>query len=92
MGMKVNELRLAAAMLKIASEKFSNHGCNDVDEKLYEGWTDEERQQLIKDINEWDGDEDGPSDVTYIPDWVLMAYLSDKIKCEILRTYYKRFS
>ena len=47
------ELALAAKMLELASDQFSNHGCNDVDGNVYDGWTLEERQQFVKDFHEW---------------------------------------
>ena len=54
--MNKKEQELAAYLLKLASNQFSNHGCNDVDKKAYEEWTIEERQQFVKEYHEWNGD------------------------------------
>ena len=79
--MKTNELKLAAAMLELAAQKFSNRGCNDVDDNLYEDWADEERKQFVKEYYEWNGDpEEYDSEWLHIPDWALMDYLADKLK------------
>ena len=70
-------LKLASELLKMASEEFANHGCNDVDESLYKGWSIEERQELVKGFHEWNGDpeEYNPS-FLYMGDDTLMSYLS----------------
>ncbi len=37
--MNSKEKKLAAEFLNIASEQFSRHVCNDVDDLLFENWT-----------------------------------------------------
>ena len=58
------ERRITAAMLKAASDKFANHGCNDVflkDRDFYgeqlPQMTPEERRELLISMERWNGDE-----------------------------------
>ena len=44
---------LASKMLELASDEFSNHGCNDLDKKVYKLITEE----ILEDLR---GDEDFP--------------------------------
>lgn len=48
--MNTKEKLIAAKMLETASDKFSNHGCNDVDDDFWDGWTKEERQNFVKEF------------------------------------------
>lgn len=75
-----NELRLAGKMLELASEAFSNHGCNDVEDSVYDGWTLEERQQFVKDFHEHNGDpqEYNPK-YLHLGDSFIMSYLADRL-------------
>lgn len=75
-------LLLAANMLDLASEVFSNHGCNDLDDKDLDGMTDETK--LCDDIRKWNGDNEceWPKKANYIGNSTLMSYLSDKLKEE----------
>jgi len=76
-------LLLAANMLELASEKFSNHGCNDLNKGTIALVTDEKK--LCDDIRKWNGDEEceWPESVKFIGDSSLMHYLSDKLKDEV---------
>lgn len=47
--MNDKEKKLAADLLMLAAEEFGNHGCNDIDDSLFEGWTDEEKTKLCQD-------------------------------------------
>ena len=79
---KINkkELALAAKMLKLASDEFSNHGCNDVDENAYSGWTLEERKEFAKDFHKWNGD---PEETFFhLADWTIMSFLAAKLEQE----------
>ena len=70
-------------MLKISSNEFSNHGCNDVDESIYEDWNIEERREFVKEIHEWNGDpECYDENFLHTPDWVLMSFLASKLEAE----------
>jgi len=78
------ELKLVADLLDLASDEFSNHGCYDVDDSLYEGWTKKEKTELCKYgcmvNNDPDEYEDG-DEIAF--DWVLMYVLAEKIRSEI---------
>ena len=75
-------LLLAANMLKLASDTFSNHGCNDLSDEALSLVTDEKK--LCDDVREWNGDEEceWPEKAYCIGDDSLMHYLSDKLKEE----------
>ena len=75
------ELALASKMLELASEKFGNHGCNDVDNDVYKGWTTEERQDFVKQFHEWNGDPEEYNETHLrLPDFCLMDILAAKLK------------
>jgi len=81
--MKEHEKILAVKMLELASENFSNHCCNDVDEKVYRSWTPEERKQFVKEYHEWNGDpEEYDENFLYLPDFAIMDFLAYKLKNE----------
>ena len=46
--MTEKEKKLTKDLLEIASDQFSNNGCNDVDDELYNGWTLEERKHKFE--------------------------------------------
>jgi hypothetical protein len=77
------ELALAAKMLELASDQFSNHGCNDVDENVYAGWTLEERQQFVKEFHEWNGDpEEYEETFLHLGDSTIMSFLAAKLEAQ----------
>lgn len=77
------ELALAAKMLELASDQFSNHGCNDVDENVYDGWTLEEIQQFVKEFHEWNGDpEEYEETFLHLGDSTIMSFLAAKLEHE----------
>lgn len=79
--MKSKEEMLAAKMLDLASDEFSNHGCNDVEESVYEGWTLDERKQFVKEFWEWNGSpEDYDEKFLHLQDHSIMAFLAFKLK------------
>jgi len=65
--------RLASEMLRLASDKFSNHGCNDLSPEITALISDD----LCKKIRAWFGDDPWPESPNHIGDSSLMAYLSD---------------
>ncbi len=70
-----NYLRLAAQLLKLASEEFSNHGCNDFE--LPEWMSKAERLALSTAMCEANGDPLGiPSDSDLTFDYALMGFLA----------------
>jgi len=74
--MESSVLLLSAKMLKMASESFSNNGCNDLSDEVSELIDD----ALMKQIRDWYGDEDYPSEPSQVADWMLMDFLKDKLK------------
>ncbi len=74
------EKQLASYWLSRASELYSNHGCNDVEEKVWKGWTTEERRQFVKEYHEYNGDpeEYDPNDL-HLPDFAIISWLAYKI-------------
>lgn len=75
------ELLLVASFLEVASQHFSLHGCNDVDDAFFANWTKEERQGLVKKMHDWNGDpEEFNPNFLDLPDWFLMSYLAEKLK------------
>jgi len=83
--MNAKEKRLAAEMLELASDEFSNHGCNDVDDTLWEDWTLEERKRFVKEFHDYNGDpEEYDPDFLHLGDDVLMGYMAHKLRNEAL--------
>lgn len=78
------EKKLAVMFLKMASEEFSRHGCNDLDPGLLTDWSPEEIIALDKAYHEWNGDpeEHGP-DNSWLPDFALMSFLAAKLDDEV---------
>lgn len=70
------EKKIISKLLKMASEKFSNHGCNDTPEELLNIMTNDQKGDLNKKMAEWD---DPESENLSGYDWLLMSYFSDKI-------------
>jgi len=81
--MNQKEKQLAAKMLELASETFSNHGCNDVEESVYEGWTLQERQQFVKEYHQWNEHREDPIDYDpnflHLGDSTIMSFLAYKL-------------
>lgn len=81
--MNTKEKQLAAKMLEMASDEFSNHGCNDVEDSVYDGWTLGERQQFIYEFHEWNGDpENFDKEWLRLGDSTIMAFLAYKLKTD----------
>ena len=81
--MNTKEKQLAAKMLEMASDEFSNHGCNDIEDSVYEGWTLEERQQFVKEFHEWNGDpENFDKDWLHLGDSTIMSFLAYKLETD----------
>ena len=69
------ELLLAAEMLKLAADRFSSFGCNDLDSDAIKLIVN--KDHLCRSIREWNG-EDCPEIVEDINDYTLMKYLADR--------------
>ena len=72
------EMNLAAKMLELASDTFSNHGCNDIEENFYNELTNEEKDAFIKEYHEWNGEPD--EEFSDLADWTVMGFLAAKLK------------
>lgn len=77
-----NELLLASALLDIAGDKFGDHGCNDFNIAPF--LNRKEREELIKEFHEWNGDpeeyNDKEAESGLFYDFALMHYLAFKLK------------
>jgi|WetSurMetagenome_2_1015567.scaffolds.fasta_scaffold932293_1 hypothetical protein len=79
------ELELASKMIELASDEFSNHGCNDVEESMYEGWTLEDRKEFVKEFHKWNGDpEEYDENFLELGDSTIMQFLAHKLLKEAL--------
>lgn len=80
------ELKVAASLLRLASEEFSNHCCNEFNFRKEAKLTDEQAEELIALFNEWNKKEN-PIDfepislnAKILDDSTLMDYLADKLE------------
>lgn len=84
--MTPNEKKLAARLLKMAASTYSNHGCNDIDRELLDGFADEDKVKLMKDYETWNGefwrDASKPEEAYYMMDTSLMALMAHKLETE----------
>ena len=79
--MTSNEKKLAAHFLEIASNKFANHGCNDVEDSVFSNWTLEERKKFVKEYHEYNGDPDEyDENFLHLPDFCIMSFLASKLE------------
>ncbi|MDE2101992.1 MAG: hypothetical protein KGL39_32395 [Patescibacteria group bacterium] len=75
------KLMLASHLLDMASNAYSNRGCNDFDlSELIPSAVD--RESLMNDLSEWAHDPDMPRQTTMTMDWMLMGYLADWLKSQ----------
>lgn len=79
--MTKNQLKLASALLELASKQFSNHGCNDLSEDITDLLSQSEWDELNKEFHDWNGDPENyePNDIMHY-DWLWMNYMSKKLK------------
>ena len=89
--MNSKELKLAATLLRIASEEFSRHGCNDLDlgefgfsieeakEFVREAYIANDPQKGLLDFNETVESHHGDAR-KMMPDWWAMDHLAEKIQ------------
>jgi hypothetical protein len=81
--MTTNEKQLAAKMLELASDEFSNHSCNDVPKSFWNGWTTEQRKVFVKEFYEHNGDpENYDEDNLHLPDSAIMSFLAYKLSTD----------
>jgi len=79
---RVHAVQIISKLLKMAGEKFSNHGCNDLPDSFFDDMSQKERQAFYKQYHEWNGD---PEDydlnqIGYLGDSALMHFFSDYVK------------
>ena len=77
------ELRLISRLLQMADDVFSNHGCNDLFSDFWDevGMSAEEQSNLLKEMQEWNGDKESPwpQRIEQIRDSSLMGFYSYKL-------------
>ena len=76
------QFALMAQMLSLASDEFSNHGCNDLPSSTFKGWTKAEKEELCKSMQEINGDDEYPTSVDGIGDDGLMGYRAELCRRE----------
>jgi hypothetical protein len=49
--------KMAALLLEMAADTFSNHGCNDLDPQFIDaiGLTEEDKREIVSDFYKWNG-------------------------------------
>jgi hypothetical protein len=90
--MTAAERKLAARLLRLAADRFSNHGCNDFD--MAEVIPDQtERDEIVRAYHEWNGD---PQDYTEagevadyrLMDWMAMDFMANRLtRDEVTETH-----
>jgi hypothetical protein len=79
--MNTGEFLLASRLLERASDEFSNHGCNDMDEKMFDGISDADKLAMEQAYNKYNSpDHEDYVKFDYIADWAWMSYLSKLLK------------
>jgi hypothetical protein len=78
MELTSDEAKLVAALLRLASEQFSNHGCNDFDLRQYG------LEHMAHELNEleWAGTDPDfrpVGDSPVVMDWLMMQIFADKL-------------
>lgn len=79
--MITGERILAARLLELAGEHYSNHGCNDTDDELLAGISEEDQKAMVERVKEWDGNPD-LDHLTFrgVGDWMWMEYLASIVE------------
>lgn len=67
---------VAGRLLKMASETYSNHGCNDMDISVFEGISVQSREIMAADFNQWNSHGGDPIPFTHIGDSSWMGYFA----------------
>ncbi len=78
--MNDKEKILAGELLKEAAEKFSTHGCCKLDFELIKDWSEEELEELNREMHVWNGSpaEDFEA-ILFDYDWMLMRFFAEKL-------------
>ena len=78
MDLAEKERILVAHLLDMASDEYSNHGCNDFDWEQF--FTKDEMKKICQDIETWNGSpEEYDENHLHTPDWLFMSYYRDRI-------------
>ena len=78
--MNIKERKLLAYFLELATDEFGNHGCNDVNESVWEDWTLEERRKFVKEFHDYNGDPEYYIEgFHHIPDYAIMGFFAHKL-------------
>ena len=81
--MTASEKIMIGRLLGLASERFSNHGCNDLDEEFFKNISEEDKRQLNIKVAKWNGEDSLPEGGSWIGNnSVLMSYFSEMIEKE----------
>ncbi len=80
--MTAAERILASRLMELAAGTYSNHSCNDVDLKMFEGLSDQEKAELLVSFQDWDDPncEREREGIQFVQDHEWMSYLADKMK------------
>lgn len=72
-------MAFAADLLELASDKFSNAGCNDID--VPEGWTDADAYEFGRAFEGWNSEGRGfDPDNPWVKDYAAMSFLAHLIR------------
>lgn len=78
--MTEKELLLAAHLLELAASEFGDHGCNDLSEYAWEGWSKKERIEFIQSYHRSKGNmEEAKEKHLYLEDYCVMSFLAERI-------------
>jgi hypothetical protein len=80
--MKKYELILTAKLLEMASDEFSNNGCNEMPKGIQKLLTKKQWTELDKEYHEFNGDPEEhdpkrPGIMNY--DWIAMSFMKNKL-------------
>lgn len=82
--MTATERKLAARLLRMASEHYANHSCNDLDLIADCGLTEAEGKKVAKTLEKWiltdDPEYDDSEDPRCCLDWMVMDMIADKLE------------
>lgn len=82
--MTKKEKQFVAKLLKMASDGFANHICNDLPKEMREYFTDEEWAKINLQAAQWNEHTDMPKDITELKwyDWYCMSYFARVLETE----------
>lgn len=79
LGINLKWLAWAADLLELASEKFTNYGCNDIE--WPSDWSEADKIEFTRAVAVQNGDEpDSEEPGRYYCDWLAMSFLADRLR------------